>query len=258
MIGFFIKKAFFDGWDNLLGIVVQNFIYMLALTGFVGAMSLIDTNTAHSLVLMLAVFFFISILMGGTAETVKGYSNYEKETWEPFAKGLKRNIRHSLLFGLVASTLVIVVMFVMPFYLSMGNPVGLIIGVVLFWISVVFLLALPFYFPLMNLLPGDRPKKTLKKCFIIFSDNIGFSLFYLIYNAVILAASLFSVGMMPGVAGSMLASQDAMKLLMYKYDWLEENPEEKGKNAPWAELLYDEKEKVGPRSLKSMIFPWKY
>lgn len=258
MIGFFIKKAFFDGWDNLLGVVLQNLIYIAAFTGFIGAMALIDTHTVLSLVLLLIVLFASCILMGGTAETVKGYSNYEKETWEPFAKGIRRNIRHSLLFAVISLLLIFVFVFVMPFYLSMGNPVGLIIGVVLFWIGVVFVLALPYYFPLMNLLPGDRPKKTLKKCFIIFSDNLLFSLFFCIYNLIVIACSLFTVGIIPGISGFMLASQDAMKLLMFKYDWLEENPNEKGKNAPWAELLYEEKEKVGPRSFKSMIFPWKY
>ena len=54
-----------------------------------------------------------------------------------------------------------------------------------------------------------------------------------------------------------LASQDAMKLLMFKYDYLDENPDADIKHIPWDDLLYDEREKVGPRSLKSMIFPWK-
>lgn len=258
MIGFFIKKAFFDGWDNLLGLVLQNLIYMVAFLGFIGALALIDTHTLLSLVLLVIVLFVTCILFGGTSETVRGYSNYEKETWEPFAKGIKRNIGHSIVFAVISLLIVFVLGFVMPFYLSMGHPVGLIIGIILFWVSAVFLFALPYYFPLMNLLPGDRPKKTLKKCFIIFSDNLLFSLFFFIYNIIVVALSIVTVGIMPGVGGYMLASQDAMKLLMFKYDWLEENPDEKGKNAPWAELLYEEKEKIGPRTLKSMIFPWKY
>ena len=258
MYGLFIKKAFFDGWDNLLSLVLQNFLYILLLIGFVGAMSIADAYYALTLVLIGVIFLVFCILLGGTAETVKGYSNYKKETWEPFSKGIRRNMRHSLLFALVAFLIVFVLTFVMPFYFSMGNIVGLIIGVLLFWLSVIFLLALPYYFPLMNLLPGDRPKKTLKKCFIILSDNLLFSLFFFIYSLIVLVMSFFTVGMVPGVSGYMLAGQDAMKLLMFKYDYLEENPDGRGKKIPWAEILYDEKEKVGPRSLKSMIFPWKY
>lgn len=258
MIGFFIKKAFFDGWDNLLGIIIHNIVYMLILTGFLGCMSLLETHLGLSLILMALILIISCILLGGTAEVVRGYSNYQKELWEPFAKGVKRNIGHSLVFAFVSLILSLVLVVAMPFYLTMGNIFGLIIGVVLFWLCVVAIFALPFYFPLMNLLPGDRPGKTLKKCFIIVSDNMVFSIFFFIYNLVIFAMSILTVGMIPGVVGYMLGAQDAMKLLMYKYDYLEENPDKKGHRVPWADLLYDEKEKIGPRSLKSMIFPWKY
>ena len=29
MFGFYIKKAFFDGWDNLITLVLHNFVYIL-------------------------------------------------------------------------------------------------------------------------------------------------------------------------------------------------------------------------------------
>ena len=65
------------------------------------------------------------------------------------------------------------------------------------------------------------------------------------------------MGLVPGVAGMNLASHDAIRLLMLKYDWLEENPDADRRHLPWADILYDEEEKVGPRSFKNMIFPWK-
>lgn len=258
MFGFFIKKAFFDGWDNLIGVAGQNVIYILLFTGFIGSISLLESMTALAIVFMILVALVYFIILGGTAAASYGYSNYEKETFEPFAKGIRRNIRHSLLFGLVSIFIAGVLLFVMPFYISMGNMVGLIIGLVLFWISVMFMCALPYYFPLMCLLPGDRPLKTLKKCFIIFSDNMRFSLLFTLYNIILIALTIVTMGFIPGVAGFSLAGQDAMKLLMFKYDYLEENPDADRKHIPWEELIYDEREKIGPRSFKSMIFPWKY
>ena len=48
---------------------------------------------------------------------------------------------------------------------------------------------------------------------------------------------------------------------MYKYDWLEKNPGLDAKTArksiPWDDLLSDDEDIVGDRSLKSFIFPWK-
>ena len=39
---------------------------------------------------------------------------------------------------------------------------------------------------------------------------------------------------------------------------LEANPDATKKDINWEDLLYEEKQLVGPRSLKNMIFPWKY
>ena len=66
-----------------------------------------------------------------------------------------------------------------------------------------------------------------------------------------------TMGLVPGVAGMSLAGQDAVKLLMLKYDYIEDNPDCDRKHLPWADILFDEEEKIGPRSFKNMIFPWK-
>jgi len=61
----------------------------------------------------------------------------------------------------------------------------------------------------------------------------------------------------PGPAGTALASAVAVRLRMKKYRYLKENPEAERRHIPWDELLQEEKELVGKRTLKGMIFPWK-
>jgi hypothetical protein len=63
--------------------------------------------------------------------------------------------------------------------------------------------------------------------------------------------------MIPGVAGISLSRMDTTKLLMLKYDFLEANPDCTKKDINWEDLLYEERQLVGPRSFKGMIFPWK-
>ena len=133
----------------------------------------------------------------------------------------------------------------------------IIISVMLFWVEIIIVLCLPYYFPLMNHLPADRPLKTARKCFIIVGDNFGFTIFFLFYNLICTALSILTMGIIPGITGMQLAAEDAVRLLMMKYDYLEENPDADRKHIPWDELIYEEREKVGPRSFKSMIFPWK-
>ena len=254
MKGFFIKKAFFDGWDNLIAIALMNIAYLAIIyLGFAASMS----SAPFALLAIPLLLLAISVLMGGSAAAVHNYSGYKGDTWAAIRHGIARNLRHSLLFALILILFVLNALFIIPFYLSYANAFGMIISVVLFWIEIIIVLCLPYYFPLMNHLPADRPLKTARKCFIIVGDNFGFTIFFLIYNAICMALSLLTMGLIPGITGMQLAAEDAVRLMMMKYDYLEENPDADRKHIPWEDILYEEKEKVGPRSLKNMIFPWK-
>ena len=259
MKGFFIKKAFFDGWDNLIGIVLFNLAYIaLLMAGLYAALLAGEVNAAAAAGATALSLALVSIVMGGTAAVTHSYSDYRRDSWHAFISGIRRNIGHSLLFSLILIVAVFNIRLIIPFYLSYGNAFGYVLALVMIWLEVIIVLAVPYYFPLMNLLPADRPVKTAKKCLLIAGDNMGFSLFFLLYSLVLAVLSLFTMGLIPGVTGIQLAAQDAMKLLMMKYDYLEGNPDADRKHIPWEDVLYDEKEKIGPRSLKSMIFPWKY
>ena len=107
------------------------------------------------------------------------------------------------------------------------------------------------------MLPGDGPVKTLKKCFIVSFDNPGKSLFLVLHIIFDTVISVLTVGLLPGISGIMLSGAGMTKLLMKKYDWLEENPGKTKKDINWDELLEEERENVGVRTLKGMIFPWK-
>lgn len=258
MVGFFIKKAFFDGWDNLIGLVLFNIGYIaLMFVAFYLSMLAGQVNWLLGYGVLALSVIVISIMMGGTASVTFNYSDYQHDSWTAFRTGVKRNIRHSLLFSLFLLLFFANILFIIPFYSSFGNIFGYILSVVMIWVEIIILLAIPYYFPLMNLLPADKPLKTAKKCLIIIGGNMGFAIFYILYSIFCLALTIFTIGIIPGITGMQLASQDAMKLLMFKYDYLEDNPDANPKKIPWDDLLYEEKEKVGPRSLKSMIFPWK-
>ena len=257
MKGFFIKKAFFDGCDNLIPMVVLNLIYIAFFLGALGSLTLFGSMNVLAYALLLIILLLWCLAKGGVAGAGYEWSNYKSSTFSAFKEGFVRNIRHSLLYFLIMLLQALMIIVVLPFYASMQGAFPLIISVILFWVEVVFFMAIPYYFPLMSRLPGDRPLKTLKKCFIVLVDNLGFSVFLLIYNIICLVLTISTFGLIPGVAGMQLAKQDAVKLIMFKYDYMEENADADRKHIPWDDILYEEKEKIGPRSLKSMIFPWK-
>lgn len=257
MIGFFIKKAFFDGWDNIIGLVLFNLGHLAFLLLALASLYFVEVSSVLMFLCLALLLFANSVYTGAVSNAVYSYSAYKRDSWSDFRSGFSRYFRHSLLYFAVSLALCFLIGLVIPFYYSMNNVVGLFITVVLVWLVIFVALALPYFFPLSSYLPGDRPLKTLRKCFIIMMDNLGFSIFFLLYNIVCLAISIFTLGLIPGGAGMNLASHDAIRLLMIKYDYLEENSKENRKKLPWDELLYEEREKVGPRGIKSMIFPWR-
>jgi len=257
MTGFFIKKAFFDGWDNLISMVVHNLGFLLILLAFMGSMSLMETNgllAAFAMVLSIGLFAFFT---AGASASAWAYSKYERLGWEGFKHGIRDSWRHSLFYWLLTALDLSLILFVVPFYLSYGNVVGTLLSVILFWLFMGLSFALLYYWALFRSMPGDRPIKTLKKSFLIVFDNLPFTLFFAVYQLINLALSALLAGLAPGVTGMLLASSDAIKLMMYKYDYLEAEADADRKHIPWDELLYEERESVGNRSLKNMIFPWK-
>lgn len=256
MIGFFIKKSFFDGWDNFLQLILQNLVYLGLLLLGLALMYVSSTGLLFALSAV-CMLFLMCVSFGGTAECAANWSDYKSEVWGPYVRGIKRNIRHSLFFFLILALIFICLYITIPFYLSLDNAAGYILPIVMVWIVVFFILALPYYFPLMTMLPGDGPVKTMKKCFLVSFDNPGKSIVLVLHIIFDAAISILTIGLLPGISGIMLSQADMTKLLMKKYDWLEENPGKTKKDVNWDELLQEERENVGVRTLKGMIFPWK-
>ena len=82
-----------------------------------------------------------------------------------------------------------------------------------------------------------------------------------IYDLILLAFSVLFIGFFPSIAGILIANTNALRLRLYKYDYLEEHPElttkKERRQIPWEDLIYEDRETLGPRKLKSFIFPWK-
>jgi hypothetical protein len=73
----------------------------------------------------------------------------------------------------------------------------------------------------------------------------------------IMLVSFVTAFLVPGITGLAIWYQSALRLRMYKYDYLEEHPDTPKREIPWDALIYDDRERVGKRTLRGMIFPWK-
>jgi uncharacterized membrane protein YesL len=256
MIGFFIKKAFFDGWDHLFSLILLNLGFIAALAiGFAlpGSIGLPAWAGVCLGVLALAAG---SVWWSASIFALKGVSDFggfhAREIWSFVKQGLVPGLQMGVLLALGW----FVVAVGLPFYLSLGGILGALAAGVIFWFAIIILLAMQYYIPLRARLGGGF-KKNLRKSFVMFFDNPGFSIFLFFYTAVTLVISVFLAFLLPGFAGVALAQNVALRLRLVKYDWLETHPDAKRREVPWEELLEEDKELVGKRTLRGMFFPWK-
>jgi hypothetical protein len=259
MIGFLLRKTLYDLWDNMFRIVVLNlgFAAATALPIFLPQLAVkFFDSTVLGMVLSAMGIFICSIYLAAAAFSLKSISDYGSFGFGDFLRNLKAAWPAGLVMGLFAFLIFLVVMVVLPFYLSIESPVGLVFAAIIFWVTIFALLSFQFYFTVYIRL-GSSLKKSFRKCMIISLDNSGFSIFLLLHNVAALLLSILFAFMFPGPAGILLYLDEALRLRILKYDWLEANPGANRRKVPWDALLIEEREKTGTRSLKNFIFPWK-
>ena len=260
MIGFLIKKSFFDSWDNLFRVALINIGFIISFA--VTLLPLIAPDIFFSvpsiivIVLMSIGAFWCFVYLAAAAKSLSAISDYGSFGFADFWNNLKEVWLVGLVMGGLIVLAVLLVTVVINFYLDMGNLMGLFLAAVIFWTLVTSVLSLQYLFAVRSRL-DTRITKAIKKCFIIFFDNPMFSVFLFIHNLVMFILSFFLAFLFPGPAGILLFLDQGLRLRLLKYDWLEENPGANRKKIPWDAILIDERDRTGTRSLRNFFFPWK-
>ena len=260
MIGFFIKKNFFDGWDHFLPLTLFNIVFILIIFLFFTLAYLLSSIPVLSLLSLFICTILMGILLLAVSNLMSCLADYKSFSFKEIEEAIKCTWQHGCLFALIETLCWIVVGAAVPYYFSFKNFLGLFLGVSVLWIFAVIQLSLLWFFPIRSRLEPDF-RKCLKKCFIVFFDNTGFTLFMVLYSFLLIVLTPFLAFLAPGFSGLLLAWNNAFKLRMYKYDWIEQHPEipiqHVRKQIPWDELLAEDRETVGTRTIRNFIFPWK-
>ena len=257
MFGFLIKKSFFDLWDNFLAAVLANLGFIVVLSIPLTLPSMLNFGGA---VLSLAVLFLgiilIFVYLGGIYALAKEITDYQAPTWLVFVDGIRASLPTTLILGGIVLVHLFLISIGVPVYSSFGNIYGLIALALLFWMSVIWLLSAQYILPVRGRLDKDI-RKILKKSFLLSFDNTFFTIAMASGAVFIMGISIFTALLFPGIMGLAIWHHTAVKLRLYKYDYLEEHPDEPRNAIPWDALLYDDRERVGKRTLRGMIFHWK-
>jgi hypothetical protein len=256
MIGFLLKKTFFDLWDNLFRLALINIGFIASAAFPVLVPSLLEATPPLAIFAMFIGISWCFVYLLTAALSVKAISDYGSFGFAYFFRNLKAAWPAGIVMGFLAFILWIMLTVIIPFYLGLNSIAGLLLSALIFWTLIIGVLAFQF-FPAVRARLDTKLSKVLKKCLIILLDNPVFCIFSLVHNVILLALSLFLVFLIPGPAGILLYLDEALRLRILKYDWLELNPAADRRRIPWDVLLIEEREKTGSRSFKSFIFPWK-
>jgi hypothetical protein len=260
MIGFLIKKTVYDLWDNMFRIVVLNLGFVVSLTIPILLPGLLLNIPILSIIIAAVGILWCCVYLSAAAMSVKAISDYGVFGFADFWDNLKKCWPAGIIMGLAIFLFVLVIWVIIPFYLDMSNIAGILLAGLLFWTLVLTVISFQFFFAIRARL-DTKPIKIIKKCFIIFFDNPGFSIFSALYTLATLILSVIFVFLLPGPGGLLLFLDEGLRLRLMKYDWLEANPPEAGspkrRQIPWDALLIEEREKTGTRTLRNFIFPWK-
>lgn len=258
VFGFLIKKAFFDWWDAFLPATVVNlgFVLVLLVPSLLPS-AVVGFGAVAAYAVFVPSVLLVFVYLGGVSAVAHEIAEYRSVSWSAFAGGVRASIPVALSFGGIAIVHVALLIVAVPVYvIELGGMVGMLALSILFWISLAWFLAALFIFPASRRLAA-RPRTALSRAFMFALDNPLFAFATAIVGVVMMVASVFTALLIPGIVGLFVLLEDAMKLRMYRYDWLRENPTGKRRDVPWDELLYDDRDRIGKRSLRGMIFPWK-
>ncbi|MCR4735064.1 MAG: hypothetical protein K5829_08690 [Treponema sp.] len=260
MYGFLLKKNFCDGWDNLLSVVITNVIFLFVGLGLIALNAVASHNTILLVISFILTFIVVSIVIFAYGDTAAAIADFRGIHYVEFFKAIPGVLKDASLFGTMCALIVMISGFSIRYYFAQQTMIGFMMGAAICWIDLFILLSLQWFVALRSNMHNNF-RKCLRKCFIVFFDNTAFSVLTGLYTLLLIVLSVLFLGFLPSIAGIEIAHANALRLRLYKYDYLEEHPElttkRERRQIPWEELIYDDREALGPRKLRSFLFPWK-
>jgi uncharacterized membrane protein YesL len=257
MFRYAIKKAFFDLWDHLFFAMAVNLVFTLGLLGLASLSFVFSGLGMAGFLIFVPIPALFAAVLGGVATFwARDIATDGVVKFGDFVPHLKSSWKASLVFGVAWLVLLAGLFIGVPFYSGINSWAGTGFLIVMVWVAF-FLAGSGLYYPGLNAQVEPNIKKLVKKSFLVFLAHPGASLVMVVVLLLSVVLTLVTLGFFPGIVGISVWLQVCFRFILKKYEWIEANPEADRKKVPWVELVADDMEKVGPRSLKSMIFPWK-
>ncbi|MEM9423210.1 MAG: hypothetical protein AAF975_00300, partial [Spirochaetota bacterium] len=270
MFSFQIIKWFWNLWDHLILIILLNLLSLVLFGALFYLVPLLAQGAGPGAVIAVGsgLLFLTTTLQHAYALISYGIAKSGYSNWKQSLRAAWQgpSLRAALLFDILLFPVGVIYYVSWNFYSQKGGLLSLFALGLLFWLAILILLSMGFYFPML-VREEFAFKAAWRKSFVVCLDNPFLAIGLALVALILLAASLFpALTLFFGPVGLALWYEVSLRILYYKYQYLEElAPEErqhgngrrKKVEIPWRVLLREERERIGPRSLRNFIFPWK-
>ncbi len=257
MIRLLIRKSFYDMWDNLLGLVLSNLVCNAFIAGFVFTTGIGgNLSGTGKFTLTFAGLVFFCLYTTGFSGTAHSWTSFKNGIFINFAGSLKAGFTHFLFYCAETVFLVVNAGFLIPFYYRGTGFASTLICAFLCFAEFELFLSVQYYLPLFQAMPEDGPLKTFRKSLLLVTENFLFTVFLVIHSAFNIVLSAVTLFFLPGLSSVAVLRNNAVRLLLIRYDWMEEKHVDRH-HIIVSDMLASENAAVGHRTLKDFFFPWK-
>ena len=260
MYSFLFRKTIFCGWDHILGLFLANILYMaLAALG----MLWFYLYSAGTIGLPAAILLIILTILLASLYSV-GIAGYASNICRGAGKGrglenvmdaVKTHVPHALLHAFITEVIMVNYLFAIPFYMGMPGFFGPMMAFVAVFLSIFLIANFKFYLPLCLLRPEDGVTEVVKYSFAYAMDNKAVTFVMLLRTAAGLLISVPFAGIIPGLAGILVADTCTAQFLNSRYVLAQERDREKNE-VPVDDVLDTlDRDRYEKRKFISLLFP---
>ncbi|MDR2468550.1 MAG: hypothetical protein LBD22_06285 [Spirochaetaceae bacterium] len=257
MTGFLLKKTFFDLWDNMFKLAAVNMCFLVSCTLLIIVSVVLPAHTAIQGGITVVGIVWSSCFLMMSARALSPLSDCRSHEFARLFVNFPSNLACGCAAALITAILGLLFFIVIPYYFFTPELINVIFAALSAWIFLFLPVVFQYLFAVRSRFEGHLGH-IVKKVLMFFFDNPFFCVTTFFIAILMFVFSAFTLFLFPGPAGILLFFDEALRLRLLKYDWLEAQPPSPHRPAiPWNELLAADRETLGTRSFKNLIFPWK-
>lgn len=254
MIGLFLRKSFYDFWDNAVAFMLMNIpfaAFLLSLYALAGRAGEMPAISLLGMIFLDVLYSLYSLFVSSCCYRVSRKRGRMLEG----VKDIRKRIPHALFHSLISIVLALSMLAIGPFFISLNSVLSVAIGMTVILLSALFYLCFQYYFPIAACAQSDSPMQVLSRCLAFFMNHMKLSIVLFLSTAISLILSVLLGFIIPGISMVILLRMTMTRMIVILYEYLETHSDESMASLDWDAVYEQEYDEVDGRTLLGLLMP---